>query len=77
MGATTKGTSSSTPSVSLGLTTKSRATEPRVMRMLRRAMEAVVPTMLSTSVTSVVMRDSTSPVRVWRKKAGSSVRMWA
>ena len=77
MGATTKGTSSSTPSVSLGLTTSSSTTEPSVIRMLRRAMEAVVPTMLSTRVTSVVMRESTSPVRVCRKKAGSSVSMWA
>ena len=45
--------------------------------MLRAAMDTVTPATLSTSAMSVVMRDSTSPVRVCRKKAGSSVSTWA
>ncbi len=34
-----------------------------------RVMEKVLPTTDSTSVVSVLMRDSTSPVRVFRKNA--------
>ena len=40
-------------------------------------METVTPATLSTRAMSVVMRDSTSPVRVARKKAGSRVSTWA
>ena len=39
------------------------------IRRLRRAIDDQVPTMASTMVMSVVIRDSTSPVRVFRKKA--------
>ena len=37
--------------------------------MLRSATEIDEPTMFSTMVRSVVSRDSTSPVRTFRKKA--------
>ena len=45
----------------------STLSEAITVRALRRATEMVDPTMLSTMARSVVIRDSTSPVRTVRK----------
>ncbi len=77
MGASTAGTSTATNRVSCGLTTNITATAPIRVKRLRSDSDRVVPTRFSMMVMSVVSRDSTSPVRVSRKKAWSSVRTWA
>ncbi len=61
------GTISSSARVSLGLTVNSITIAPTTMIELRRAIEADEPTSVSTSVASVVSRDSASPVRVRAK----------
>ena len=66
-GAMTTGASAMTARVRTGETVNITIVAPIVDSMLRSATEAEVPTRVSIRVTSVVRRDSTSPVRVLRK----------
>ena len=61
-------------SVSFTLVKKSMATQPTIVIAMRSAYSMVPPITASTSVTSLVTRDETSPVRVSSKKPGESVR---
>ena len=54
-----------------GLVRISMTRPPTRLRLERSAMDRPAPEMLCTSVVSVVRRESTSPVRVTSKKAGS------
>jgi hypothetical protein len=64
-------------SMSLGLVTASIISPPISSRALRMATEAWEPITTCSRVVSVVIRDSTSPVRVVSKKAGSRRSTWA
>ena len=74
-GITTKTTAPSTMLVSLTDVISSMTRPPIMVSMLRSAIEALEPTAVWIRVVSVVMRDSTSPVRVTSKKAGLWARM--
>ncbi len=54
-----------------GLVRTSMMRPPTRLMVERSAMDRPTPEMLCTRVVSVVRRDSTSPVRVTSKKAGS------
>ena len=64
MGAMTAGTTSRTSPASLGAVQTISAIPPSRIRTLRSATETEDPITDSSSVVSVVMRDSTSPVRM-------------
>ena len=64
IGTTTSGTPTSTSAVSFGLVKKSSASPPISVSTLRSATETDEPITESTSVVSVVSRDSTSPVMI-------------
>ena len=62
IGTTTSGTPISTSPVSLGLVMNSSTSPPASVSTLRKATDTEEPITDSTSVVSVVSRDSTSPV---------------
>ncbi len=67
IGATTKGTASTTKPVNFGLVIASMNRPPTSSRRLRSAKDTEEPITVCSSVVSVVMRVSTSPVRVVSK----------
>ncbi len=73
-GARPSGSSTTTRPVKLGLTASNRATAPSNVRVQRSATGPPLVTIRSTIVMSVVMRDSSSPVRTFSTWAMSSSR---
>ncbi len=76
-GAKPSGSSTTTQPVKLGLTASSRATAPSRVRVQRSATGAPLLIIRSTMVMSVVMRDSSSPVRTLITWARSSFSTWS
>ncbi len=73
IGSTTAASKTTMIDVSLALVANSIASPPAKSRMLRSAIEMLVPTTAWISVVSAVSRDSTSPLRVVSKNCGLCV----
>ncbi len=76
-GASPRGRNTTTHPVKLGLTARSRITAPDRVRTQRNATGAPLEIIRSTMVMSVVMRESSSPVRTLITWARSSFSTWS
>ena len=76
IGTTTDGTMTRMKPVSRGLVMTSSTRPPTSRRMLRKAWVTLAPITVWITVVSVVIRETTSPVRVTSKKPGESCSTW-